>query len=246
VEDLVPPRRLGQILTQARESRGVSVDVVTEELARNNVAIDLREVEAGRARIDDRQVQQLARIYGIETGTLVPMRSRLIVDLSEGVIQDERTRSAIRFDPDRGETLRRYLALVYQMRNAAPGQDLTLRIEDMQVLAEAFGTDSLTIESELRTLMAADAATITTTRSRLSARVLVPAAGILLAVTAIGALVFVQSTSEAPAPAPAPAPAVAEVPLDQLPPAPVADVGPDAITVERLPDGSVGPERPAG
>jgi hypothetical protein len=42
------------------------------------------------------------------------------------------------------------------------------------------------------------------------------------------------------------APAVAEVPLDQLPPAPVADVGPDGITVERLPDGSVGPERPAG
>jgi hypothetical protein len=116
----------------------------------------------------------------------------------------------------------------------------------MQVLAEAFGTDSLTIESELRTLMAADAAAITTTRSRLSARVLVPAAGILLAVTAIGALVFVQSTSESPAPAPAPAPAVAEVPLDQLPPAPVADVGPDGITVERLPDGSVGPERPAG
>ncbi len=243
--ELVPPTRLGQLLTEARESRGVSVDVANEELARNNVAIDLREVEAGRVRIDDRQVEQLARIYGIETGNLIPMRSRLIVDLSEGVIQDERTRSAIRLDPDRGETLRRYLALVYQMRNAQPGQPLTLRIEDMQVLADAFGTDSLTVESELRTMMAAEAAAITTTRTRLSAKVLVPAAGILLAVTTIGALVFVQAGSETPAPAPAPPPVVAEVPLDQLPPAPVADVGPPGIQVERQPDGSVGPELPA-
>ena len=72
-----------------------------------------------------------------------------------------------------------------------------------------------------------------------------PLAAHALAVTTIGALVFVQAGSETPAPAPAPPPVVAEVPLDQLPPAPVADVGPPGIQVERQPDGSVGPELPA-
>jgi hypothetical protein len=248
MDQLVPPRRLGRLLADARESQGVTMEAAAEQLARTNIAIDLRDVEAGRVVIDDRQVEQLAQVYGIETGSVIPQRSKLIVDMSEGIIRDEKTQAAIQVPEDRHEALTRYLALVYTMRNIAPGNDLTLRVEDMQVLAEAFGTDSLTVESELRTMIASQAPEVSRSSKLLQKRVLVPAVGVLVAVTAIGALIFVQANQPTPAPTPAqsvPAPSVDPgVPLDQLPPAPVADVGPAGISQERGPDGQPGPELP--
>ena len=200
-------------------------------------------VEAGQVQLDESQLARVADVYGVETSSLVPSRSRPVVDLSEGVIQDERTQAAFQVAPERDETLRRYLALVYEMRKQPPGSDLSLRVEDMEVLADVFDTRANDIESDLRRLIAGEAPAIESERSWLSARVLVPAAGVLVAVTAVGALVFAQTSSDAPAPTPAPAPQADQaVPLDQLPPAPVADVGPAGISQERLPDGSPGPE----
>ncbi len=243
MDNVVPPRRLGQLLAEARQASGTSLEVLTEELERQGVRVDLTRVEAGQVQLDESQIARVADVYGVETSSLVPSRSRLVVDLSEGVIQDERTQAAFQVAPERDETLRRYLALVYEMRKQPPGSDLSLRVEDMEVLADVFDTRANDIESDLRRLIAGEAPAIESERSWLSARVLVPAAGVLVAVTAVGALVFAQTSSDAPAPTPAPAPQADQaVPLDQLPPAPVADVGPAGISQERLPDGSPGPE----
>jgi transcriptional regulator with XRE-family HTH domain len=243
MDNVVPPRRLGQLLAEARQASGTSLEVLTEELERQGVRVDLTRVEAGQVQLDESQLARVADVYGVETSSLVPSRSRLVVDLSEGVIQDERTQAAFQVAPERDETLRRYLALVYEMRKQPPGSDLSLRVEDMEVLADVFDTRANDIESDLRRLIAGEAPAIESERSWLSARVLVPAAGVLVAVTAVGALVFAQTSSDAPAPTPAPAPQADQaVPLDQLPPAPVADVGPAGISQERLPDGSPGPE----
>ncbi len=231
------------MLAEARQASGTSLEVLTEELERQGVRVDLTRVEAGQVQLDESQIARVADVYGVETSSLVPSRSRLVVDLSEGVIQDERTQAAFQVAPERDETLRRYLALVYEMRKQPPGSDLSLRVEDMEVLADVFDTRANDIESDLRRLIAGEAPAIESERSWLSARVLVPAAGVLVAVTAVGALVFAQTSSDAPAPTPAPAPQADQaVPLDQLPPAPVADVGPAGISQERLPDGSPGPE----
>jgi len=231
------------LLAEARQASGTSLEVLTEELERQGVRVDLTRVEAGQVQLDESQLARVADVYGVETSSLVPSRSRLVVDLSEGVIQDERTQAAFQVAPERDETLRRYLALVYEMRKQPPGSDLSLRVEDMEVLADVFDTRANDIESDLRRLIAGEAPAIESGRSWLSARVLVPAAGVLVAVTAVGALVFAQTSSDAPAPTPAPAPQADQaVPLDQLPPAPVADVGPAGISQERLPDGSPGPE----
>jgi len=231
------------LLAEARQASGTSLEVLTEELERQGVRVDLTRVEAGQVQLDESQLARVADVYGVETSSLVPSRSRLVVDLSEGVIQDERTQAAFQVAPERDETLRRYLALVYEMRKQPPGSDLSLRVEDMEVLADVFDTRANDIESDLRRLIAGEAPAIESERSWLSARVLVPAAGVLVAVTAVGALVFAQTSSDAPAPTPAPAPQADQaVPLDQLPPAPVADVGPAGISQERLPDGSPGPE----
>ncbi len=231
------------MLAEDRQASGTSLEVLTEELERQGVRVDLTRVEAGQVQLDESQLARVADVYGVETSSLVPSRSRLVVDLSEGVIQDERTQAAFQVAPERDETLRRYLALVYEMRKQPPGSDLSLRVEDMEVLADVFDTRANDIESDLRRLIAGEAPAIESERSWLSARVLVPAAGVLVAVTAVGALVFAQTSSDAPAPTPAPAPQADQaVPLDQLPPAPVADVGPAGISQERLPDGSPGPE----
>jgi transcriptional regulator with XRE-family HTH domain len=241
MDNVVPPRRLGELLAAARSTRGTSIEVLTEQLGAEDVHVDLRQVEAGEVTLDDSQLAHVARAYGVETSSLIPSRSRLVVDLSEGVIQDERTQAAFQVAPDRDETLRRYLALVYEMRRQPPGSDLSLRDEDMDVLAEVFDTRAVEIEGDLRRLIAGGTPAIEAERSRLSRRVLVPAIGVLVALTAAGAVVFVQSSAETPAPAPATQEADA-VPLDQLPPAPAADVGPPGISQERLPDGSPAPE----
>ena len=243
MDNLVPPRRLGELLAESRRQSGTSIEVLTEELGRQGVHVDLAQVEQGRVQLDEHQLAVITRAYGVETSALIPSRSRLVVDVDEGVIQDERTQAAFQVAPERDETLRRYLALVYEMRKQPPGTDLSLRVEDMEMLADVFDTRANEIETDLRRLIAGAAPAIEAERSWLSARVLVPAVGIIVALTAAGALVFTQSSTEAPAPVPAPAPAADQaVPLDQLPPAPVADVGPPGISQERLPDGSAGPE----
>ncbi len=106
--------------------------------------------------------------------------------------------------------------MVYSMRHAAPGSKVSLRREDLDVLGTALHLRSDRVETDLEALMAVPDDALVATTSALSRRVLIPAAGVLVAFCSVGALILSAGNTDpdtAPRPAPestiAPAPAVA-------------------------------------
>ena len=75
---LVPPRRLGTLLRQARIAAGLEL----EELAareRELTVVDLDDLEHGRRIVDDTLLSRLVALYGVEDAGLLPSRSQLVI-----------------------------------------------------------------------------------------------------------------------------------------------------------------------
>ncbi len=166
---------------------------------------------------------------------MVPERSKLVVDLDEGLISIDDHRQRIgRTTLARDEVLARSLTMVYSMRHLEPGAPLTFRVDDLDVLGRALRVGSRTLEADLEALIA-HPDQILAWRSRvLKRRVLIPAAGVMVALLGVGALVLVQGPE--PADAAPKAPAGLVVPSSAVP----VDIG-SAVVQERLPDGTPGP-----
>jgi hypothetical protein len=109
-----------------------------------------------------------------------------------------------------------------------------MRDRDLDVLARALALAIPEVEQRLEGLMVSPTTDLHTRTRLLRARVLVPAAGVLVAITVAGALIV--SARSGSDPDPAPAPPVAQVPVDDS-----VDIG-GAATVQRNPDGSPGVE----
>jgi len=215
--------------------RGFSLEEAASRMGGRLSSVALLEIETGHRRVNDRDLSALAELYQIETAELVPSRSELIIDLSEGTISAGHGRARVTVVPDaedREEILSRYLSLVYSMRRTPPGTAIPLRNDDMAVLSDALGVPSVQVADELRSMMVPAAADVENRFRRLRGRVLVPAVGVLVAMTAVGALVLVPQAGTAPAAGASDAPVVAEGPAPQIL---------DAVVQERGPDGSEGP-----
>ncbi len=272
VDELVPPRRLGSLLSEARVSRGYSLEDAASRLGGRLSSVALLEAETGHRRLEDRDLAAVAELYGIETSDLVPARSELVIDLNEGMISaGAEARISVVADPEeREQVLARYLTLVYSMRRTPPGTSIPLRVGDLVVLADTLGITVEEVSAELRSMMTPEAAAARLVERRhrgLRGRVLVPAIGVVVAVTAVGTLILVpQSTTAsadagtrtgaavAGAGAVAPAPNIGDAVVVERNPdgtegevvpagAPAPDIG-DAVVVERNPDGSPGAQTP--
>jgi transcriptional regulator with XRE-family HTH domain len=255
---LVPPRRLGALLADRRRQSGRSLDDIASSSP--FTATELATLEAGDRPLDDATVTAVLAAYGVEPDAAVPSRTELVVDLDEGRIIAG-SRSSTVDAPTADEVLASYLSLVYTMRNAEPGTPLVLRDADVDVLSRALDLTQVAVERRLHDLMAEPTAAVRGRVGGLRARVLVPIVGVVVAVTAVGALVLVARSDDGqPAPAPAPAVATADdqvqlgpssvqtpddgqvvqgegIPADELPPGAV-NLG-EAQTAVRNPDGSV-------
>ncbi|MFM7068315.1 MAG: helix-turn-helix domain-containing protein [Actinomycetes bacterium] len=241
VDELVPPRRLGALLSEARVARGYSLEDAASRTGGRLSSVALLEAETGHRRLDDRDLAAVADLYGISTTDLVPARAELVIDLNEGTISAGREGAQIAVVPDaedREEILARYLTLVYSMRRTPPGTSIPLRVGDMAILAETLGVSVDQVSAELRTMMAPGslgAAKVQKRHRRLRGRVLVPAIGVIVAATAVGTLLMVPQQSGANSTDKAGVNG-AVVPAPQIG---------DAIVVERNPDGSPGAVTPA-
>ena len=157
----------------------------------------------------------LSEVYGVRTGELIPDRGELVIDLEGGTVaagvHQRRIESSGAADPE--EVLVQYLALVYAMRGIEPGQPLQLRDVDIGVLAVALADSPAHLESRLEELMLNPDDRVGQRSRRLSHRLIVPAAGILVGATAVGILVMISAR-------------------DGSPPPPEVDIG-DAVIVER-------------
>ena len=207
MELLVPPRRLGRLLAEARLEKGLTVAEVTEDIGGSLDEIDLLEIETGRRAISDTDLATLSELYGLTTTALVPSRSQLVIDLDEGLITADGSIAELDdagTEAGRQQVLAKYLALVYSMRGQEPGTSITLRLGDLDVLSEALELDRRTIEDELVELMVAKPEPVKKRFRLLRGRTVVPVIGVLVASTTVGALVLdIQDSSAAQSERPA-------------------------------------------
>lgn len=240
---VVPARRLAQLLAEARRHHDESLTTLAERSAGAFSRGDLLALEAGVHPLDDETVRQAVELYRVDPGVLTPERSRLVVDLDEG-----RLRAGAHVQPlgapTADEVLTTYLSLVYTMRHATPGTPLPLRDADISVLSRVLELTSTDVETRLVDLMADPDDHVGARHRWLRRRVLVPAAGVLVAVTALGSLVLVNASGDPSVVEPvAPTETVAtEQPAQLIPPVVMER---DPATGEPGPQVTVTVEQPA-
>ena len=233
-----------------RVRRGLTIEQISEASAGRLPLHRLASIERGTARFSDVDLALVIDLYGVAPSSLVPERSQLMIDLDEGLLWVNETSNRARVRPAAGreDVLSRYLAMVYSMRHIEPGTQVSLRIDDVDVLGRALRAGTDTIIADLDSLMSRNDGPVSWRLRLLKSRVVVPAAGVLVAFCATGALLLVQGNA-APASAEvrspdtsttitAPATATAVSPAT----APVS-VG-TAVVQERNADGTPGPVRP--
>ncbi len=218
---LVAPLRLGHLLVEAREALGATLEELAERSGRFS-RNQLDDAEHGRLALDDPTIEALIAAYGIEPGTLVPDRARLVIDLDEGRLAIEAGDASvdeIELDdaPSVDEVLSRYLGLVYAIRDLPIGSFIKLRDLDLQVLGAALQLQEAEVQRRLLSLIDNASPDVQRSESLFRRRLLVPVAGVLLGVTAVGSIVLVQGGDD---------------PVPPATSAPVVEIG-GAATVER-------------
>ncbi len=197
-ETLVPPRRLGTLLKEARVAAGLELEDIAAQQP-DLTLVDLDDLEHGRRTVDDTLLKHLISLYGVEDAGLLPTRSQLVIDLNEDRISVEESEVSTEGLSGPDEILARYLALVYHLRNMPLGTAVHLRDLDLEVLSTALEIETTDIEERLKRLMS-DADAITAQRHRIDRRVLLPLVGVVLAACSAGVLVLVSDSENTPEP----------------------------------------------
>ena len=187
---LVPPERLGVLLTEHRTERGLTIEELSERTSLGFTPDELRHIEQGRLALTDSQINHLLTAYDAGAGPLLPDRTDLVIDLGGGAMSAGRRMRALPENPGLDDILGRYLSLLYLMRGLEPGRELPLRGDDLDVLSSALERSITEIEGRLVELMLPGQ--VTPWFRRLRHRLAVPAAGIVVGLTTVGSLVFVQ------------------------------------------------------
>ena len=222
---LVPPRRLGALLRDARLATGR--DLVDLGPVCGLSVVELDDVEHGRRPLDEATLAALVEAYGVSDVGVVPARSQLVIDLDEGKIAVNRTDIAV--DPAYGPdaVLTRYLALVYRLREMPLGTPLKLRDIDIEVLSTALVLSEADVDSRLHRLMGSRS-DVADDQRRIRRQLLLPPVGVIIAATGLGTLVLVADR-DAPPETDIGTPAVSE-------PRIVTDLGPGGAVEFNPPD----------
>jgi hypothetical protein len=112
-----------------------------------------------------------------------------------------------------------------ELRGLSAGMPIKIRDLDLDVLATALTIKSRDVQRRLHGLMSGDREPIDGTRRLLRTRLVVPMAGILVACTAVGALLFERATDSSSEP-------VTTVPSTSEPASGVALDQPGGVTTE--------------
>jgi hypothetical protein len=254
---LVPSWRLGTLLRRARAESRRTVDQVAGG-SDTWTASDLLSIEQGDRSLTDGDILDIVALYGVDPDELLPGRHELVVDLDQRELAAAgHTQPLAGTAPTADEVLASYLSLVHTLRATEPGTAVALRQADVDVLARALALATPEVEDRLRGLMAEPAGEVAKRSSLLRARVLIPAAGVLVAVCVGGALVVSSRSSSAPSSPPSARIGSAEVvtrnpngsagtqhprPVDPNAPYPgqPAVVTGNGVTADQIPPGGVG------
>lgn len=196
VDPLVPRARLGALLVQRRTEQGLSIDQLAARSAGMFTVSYLQNAERGQVPLDERVVGHLVGLYQVDSDPVVPERAELILDLDRQQlgVGDQ----LVDFDSMVAQDiLSRYVSLIYLLRGADFGTELVLRDDDLTILGRALGYGESQLRTEIHQLIEAPDS-VTNAKSVGKLR-MIAAAGVLVGITAVGALVLVGGqTSDAP------------------------------------------------
>ncbi len=145
--------RLGRTLHTARTERHVSLRALAKDSGGRFTVRDLKEFERGSRPAGDLLSRLLTDLYEVELDGVIPERTSLDVDLSAGLIVAGGASSRFTLDQDPvNATLTAYLELVWALRGV-PGGRVTLRKEDVLVLADVLALDEDVVVDGLAELM---------------------------------------------------------------------------------------------
>jgi hypothetical protein len=190
---LVPPARLASSLIASRTKQDLTLSDMELRAGGAFSLGELTQIEAGQLALRDPDLRILAGVYGIDLATVAPGRACLIIDRQEGRVALGDSVGNFKPEDDDRKIMLRYLALVYRIRNAQPGTPIPSRDDDLAVLADVFGTTSEQVRTELEKLMLRAAPEIRFQFGTFRNRLVVPALGILVALTAAGGLLLTSN-----------------------------------------------------
>lgn len=231
---LVPPARLAASLIASRERQKLSLSDMELRAGGAFSLGELTQIEAGRLALRDPDLRVLAQAYGIDLSTVVPCRASLIIDRHEGRVALGDSVGTFKPQDDDRKIMLRYLALVYRIRNTPPGKTIASRDDDLTVLAAVFGTTSEQVRTELEQLMSLAAPEIRFQYGTFRNRLVIPALGILVALTAAGGLLL---TSNVPVTAAAKPANIGTALTVERSAAGETNIG-EAVTIQRSPVGT--------
>lgn len=196
---LVPPLRLGRLLRSRREAAGRSLADLAAVAQGVSTAL-LEDIEAGRVDLSEDELARIAPLYEVDLAHVLPQRMQLVIDLDAGRLSVTGAEaSGVLLPGDEAEqVLVRYLALLYALRGMPVGTPLPLRRLDLDVLADALVLRTDEVHDRLRDLMLRSDDRVQQSARGLRRRLVVPLAGILVAVTAAGSLLFVAEDEVPP------------------------------------------------
>jgi len=132
-------------------------------------------------------IGQLVGLYQVDAGPVVPQRSELVLDIDRQLLSvGDRALSFESMHAD--DVIERYVSLIYLLRDIEPGNDLVLRDRDLDVLASSLGYTTTDLRHEIEDLIQAPDS-VTKAKGISRARIVL-AAGVLVGLTGVGALVL--------------------------------------------------------
>jgi transcriptional regulator with XRE-family HTH domain len=181
LDDAMPAERLGELLQAARKRRGWKRKraAATARIT----AAELRAYERGEVPVPADVCGRLIDCYGDDLTRHVPMRTPFAAsDLSFG---SER------------ETLTSYAHLVQRLRNAKPGEPLSLRADDLAALAVVLDNDPETVEQTIVEILGCSRAEARSLhREILRRKIVVSVAGLAASAAAVAGMQAAAATNE--------------------------------------------------
>jgi transcriptional regulator with XRE-family HTH domain len=135
--------QVGDRLRAIRRQKGLSLHDVEARSGQEFKASVLGAYERGERALSVSRLVRLAELYGVPPDQLLPRDADVDIDLTErGRVDDSFTIDLVRLqdahEPD-AEALGRYAARIQLQRQDFNGRYLTIRREDLRVLAAVFG-----------------------------------------------------------------------------------------------------------
>lgn len=184
-------------LQQARAAAGLPLEAAAAAASLDSALLD--DLERGRRRPRPAELERLSAAYGVDLSDVLPPRRPVEYDRGTGLLVLDGVRQR-RVKEAAGEGVHvAYLALLYTVRGARPGQPIRLRTSDVEALIAVVGDDPAHMEQRLVELMGSTREEASLLRRLLVRHRPCPASAGVVAGLSLAAVVGLHAVADGPA-----------------------------------------------